>query len=294
MKRAWIAGLVAAALCGWTTIASAGPVILAGHDTDSHGFTTVYDDLFQELFDNVTNGGSGILAIGADDPSTAGSWIEAVAALVDVDPITLGIQAPSVTFVNGAAISGIDFSSYAVLHIPSDSANTGGGITGAENAFLTARADDVAAFVNGGGGLFGLTQGALADDYGYITGAGGLGAITTLFVSPSGFLPSGDLYDDVSATTEGEALGLSDTNVDGCCWHNVFTSFPSFFDVLAVAEAPDSDDAAFDQVASVIGGASVHIEPPVGVIPEPSSMLLFGLGGLGAGVIRRRRKLNKV
>ena len=293
MLRRWLTGLVVAVLCGWTSIASAGPVILAGHDTDSHGFTTVYDDLFKSLFDNVTNGGSGILAIGADPATTASGWITTVAGLIDLDPVTIGVQSPSVTFVNDAAISGVDFSLYAILHIPSDSANTFGGITGAENALLTARAADVAAFVNGGGGLFGLTQAALPDDYGYITGAGGLGAITTLFVSPSGFLPSGGLYDNVDATVAGGLVGLTDTNVDGCCWHNVFTSFPSFFDVLATANEPATADAAFNGQASVIGGASVTITP-INPIPEPSSMLLFGLGGLGAGFIRRRRKLNNV
>jgi hypothetical protein len=288
MKRGWIAGLVAVMLCAWTQTASAGPVILAGHDADDHTGTSgtsfdAYVDLFNALLGDVTNLGSGILAIGADVDTTAGDWIEAIAAAMDT--------AQAVTFVNDADISTESFAGYAIIFIPSDSADTGGGITGAENALLTARADDIADFVNGGGGLFGLTQGELADAYGYITGAGGLGAITTLSVDPSGFLPSGDLYNDVSATPAGEALGLSDTNVDGCCWHNVFTSFPSFFEVLAVAETPDPDDAAFDQEAAVIGGSSVTITP---VVPEPSSMLLFGLGGLGAGVIRRRRKLNNI
>ena len=281
MKRGWLAGLVAVALCGWTSVASAGgPVMLAGHDADDHGFEDVYADLFDALLADVTNGGSGILAIGADEGEDAGDWIEDVASL-------MGLPTPSVTFINDSDISSTSFAGYAILHIPSDDGNTFGGISADENALLTARADDIAAFVNGGGGLFGLTQGELSDQYGYITGSGGLGAISTLFVDPGGEFPSGDDYDDVSATTEGEALGLTDGNVDGCCWHNVFTAFPSFFDVLAVAEAPlDSD---FNQEASVIGGAEVTITP-INPIPEPSSMLLFGLGGLGAGVIRRRKR----
>lgn len=281
MNRGWIAGVVAVVLCAWTQVASAGPVILAGHDADDHGFVSEYTGLFDALLANVTNGGSGILAIGAVEGEDAGDWIEDIAAAMSGGPYL-------VTFLNGADIGTDSFSGFAIIHIPSDDDNTFGGISAAENALLTARADDIAAFVNSGGGLFGLTQGELADAYGYITGAGGLGAISTLFVDPSGELPSGDFYDDVTATPEGITLGITNTNVDGCCWHNVFTSFPSFFDVLAVAEAPDDPD--FDQEASVIGGATVTIEPPVGVIPEPSSMLLFGLGGLGAGWMRRRKR----
>ena len=197
MSRRWLTGLVVAvALCAWTQAASAGPVILAGHDADEHtccsgaGFDA-YVDLFDSLLAGAT-GGSGILAIGADIDTTAGDWIEAEAAA--------GTGSPTVTFVNGGDISTVDFSLYEVLHIPSDYADTFGGITADENALLTARADDIADFVNAGGGLFGLTQGGLVDAYGYITGAGGLGAITTLDVDPSGTLPSGEDYDDVTAT----------------------------------------------------------------------------------------------
>ena len=290
MKRAWVAGLVAAVLCGWTTIASAGPVILAGHDADDHTGTSgtsfdAYVSLFNSLLTNVTNGGSGILAIGADTSTTAGDWIAAIGAAMDTTQL--------VTYVNGADITSVDFSSYAILFVPSDSADTFGGITGTENALLTDRADDVATFVNDGGGLFGLTQGQLADAYGYISGAGGLGSITTLSVSSSGILPSTFEYANVEATAAGEALGLTDTNVDGCCWHNVFLTYPSFLGVLATAYTPNTGDEAFHGQASVIGGSNVQIQ--TSVVPEPTSMLLFGLGGLGAGFVRRRRnKLGNV
>lgn len=280
MKRGWIAGLVVG-LFAATQVASAGPVILAGHDADDHGFESVYASLFDSLLSNVTNGGSGILSIGANVGGDAADWISSVAGLMTVPQ--------PVTFINDAAISSTSFSGFAILHVPSDIDDTSGGITGAENALLTARAGAVASFVNGGGGLFGLTQGLLVDQYGYITGGGGLGAITTLRLPPSGLLPSGNPYNDVTATLAGNAVGIDNTNLDGCCWHNVYTAFPSFLDILAVANAPAIGDEAFNEEASVIGGQSVILRP-IPTIPEPGSMLLFGFGGLGAGLIRRRRR----
>ena len=63
-----------------------GPVILAGHDADDHGFEGVYAGLFDAILANVTNGGSGILSIGAQPCTStpcprveqAGAWIETV------------------------------------------------------------------------------------------------------------------------------------------------------------------------------------------------------------------------
>ena len=54
--------------------------------------------------------------------------------------------------------------------------------------------------------------------YGYLAG---IGVVFTLAIGADGQLPSTAEFDDVSATPAGEALGITDTNVDRC-WHNVF------------------------------------------------------------------------
>ncbi len=230
------------------TATTGGPIILAGHDADDHGAVSVYAGLFNDLLSKVGVSGSGIVAVGADPGSPAGSWITQVAASMTTPQ--------TVTFVNDAAIATVDFSQFAIVHVPSDSADTGGGITQAENDTLATRAADLALHVKGGGGLFGLTQGELTNPYAYL---GNVGAFSIREVPPGGSLPSGALYDNVTATAEGAVLGISDTNLDGCCWHNVFTNFPSFLSVLATAS-----DTAYAGQAAMLGGAKVVIAPSTG------------------------------
>ncbi len=247
------------------TATTGGPIILAGHDADDHGAVSVYAGLFNDLLSKVGVSGSGIVAVGADPGSPAGSWITQVAASMTTPQ--------TVTFVNDAAIATVDFSQFAIVHVPSDSADTGGGITQAENDTLATRAADLALHVNGGGGLFGLTQGELTNPYAYL---GNVGAFSIREVPPGGSLPSGALYDNVTATAEGAVLGISDTNLDGCCWHNVFTGFPSFLSVLATANEPLDTD--FDGQAAVIGGENVIITPSTG--------RMTGGGAIGSGAAR--------
>jgi cysteine-rich repeat protein len=244
-RRALLASATAAVIFAVPPTSSAGPLMLAGHDADDHGFEAVYAGLFDELLANVTNGNTGILAIGADSGTTAGNWIESVAAQMAVPQ--------TVTFVNDAAITTQDFSAFALLHVPSTEVDLpDGGITLAENTLLAARALDVSDFVNDGGGLFGLTQDSAANAYDYL---GLFGAITATPVPASGVCDGtgsgGENYDNITSTAGGAALGISDTNIDGCCWHNTFASFASFFQVLAIADEPGCSD--IDTQASVIG-----------------------------------------
>ncbi len=107
----------------------AGPVILVGHDADDHGFENIYAGLFDNLLENVTSGQSGILSIGADPGSDAGDWIVQVANLMTIPQ--------TVTLVNDADISTVDFSAFAILHIPSALDHTPGGISSGAQAGMS-------------------------------------------------------------------------------------------------------------------------------------------------------------
>jgi cysteine-rich repeat protein len=248
----WLAG---AALAG-------GPVMLAGHDADDHGFAAVYADLFDSIYANVGNGGSGILAIGADPGSVAGNWITSVGNQMAVPQ--------TVTFVNDAAITTQPLAGFAIIHVPSTTHDTAGGISeSAELPLLVARANEIVEFIAAGGGLFGLTQGEDVDDpYAYL---GPFAELETIGLPASGDCDGGagsQLYDNVTATPLGASLGITNTNIDGCCWHNAFSVYPDFLNILAIANEPlCTFPAPIDGLPAVIGCFACQIPGQLGLAP---------------------------
>ncbi len=242
--------LVAAALLAFALPAFAqGPVILMGIDAEdgngvgsAHGGKTPYIDVIGNgILPNVNNGGSGLLVIGGgknvnDDVTVF--W----------NAIGTGVS-ESVTFVNGAAAIGAQsFAGFAVVAIASSVHQTpGGGLTDAESNALNARSADIATHVNGGGGLFCTSQETLPTPYGYL---GSIGSFTFNFPAQ---------YQDVTATAEGLAIGITNTNLDVCCWHDEYLTFPGFLDVLATNNSTGNPSA--------IGGLEVIIVQGIVLTP---------------------------
>lgn len=223
--------------------AAGGPVILMGIDAEDggpggHGPITVYEDVVSSILSGVTNGGSGILVIGggrsaSDGPTTF--W-DAISA-------DLGV---AVTYVNGDAnVAAQSFAGFAMIAIVSSEFETGNGLTQDENDALAARIADFVSFVNGGGGLLGFSQAGFTNPYDYIGGLGSFDVRINLG------------YDDITPTAEGSAIGITD-DLDVCCWHDTYITFPDFLEVLAVNN--DSSDPGFGEAAA-IGGAEVVLQP---------------------------------
>ncbi|MDX1450024.1 MAG: hypothetical protein R3246_13280 [Acidimicrobiia bacterium] len=245
-RRIAILGVISVVLlmlpAGTGSAATGGPVVLMGIDAEDggvggHGPIGVYIDVVNSVLGQVSNGGSGILVIGggksASDDVT--EFWDAIG----------GGTSQTITYVNGdVAIGGQSLAGFAMIAIVSSEGETSdGGLTEAESAALNARAGEIAAFVNNGGGLFGTSQAELSAPYGYL---GDIGAFTfTVDIS----------YRDITPTAEGTAVGITDA-MDVCCWHDYYDTFPSFLDVLAT-------DADNDRVAA-LGGVDV-------VIPDDST-----------------------
>lgn len=240
----------------WVAIASCaafaqGPVTLMGIDAEdgngafgsSHGGKAPYIAVLTSMLGNTTNGGSGVLVIGGgknpNDDVTG--FFNAICA--GATPA----QVP--TYVNGAAaITAQSFAGFRVIAVVSSQfATFSGGLTQAENDALAARAAGIAAFVNGGGGLLGFSADDLTNPYGYL---GTIGAFTFGFPAQ---------YDNVTATAAGLAVGITNTNLDVCCWHDEYTAFPAFLQVLATNNNTGN--------AAAIGGASVVIVQGIALTP---------------------------
>jgi cell division septation protein DedD len=243
-----VAALVLTFASGGTPVAHAngggGPVVLMGIDGDfsGHPAASNYKTLIDDMVSKVGNGGSNILVIGGGKGGSD-----------DVTPFWNLIATQSgmtATHVNGAtAIASQSFAGFALIAIPSDSIiNPSGGLTNAENDALTARAADIAAHVNAGGGLISFANCRLDNPYAYM---GAVGAVTCS-TPPFG-------YTNISATAAGTAVGITDA-LDAGPWHDVFETYPSFLEILAT-------DVDGTSKPAVIGGSSVTIVPPT---PTPS------------------------
>jgi Ca2+-binding RTX toxin-like protein len=258
-RSAFIAGLAASLLLALVpattapaqTTQNGGPLVLMGIDAEDcgpggHGPISVYESVVNDIMSKATNGGAGILVIGGG--KSPGDCPTAFWDQISTD------TGHAVTYVNGAAsISAQSFAGFKMLAVVSDEENTGSGLTQEEHNALAARKQAVADFVNGGGGLLGFSSvfDATAPNegpYAYLTVIGS-------------FVLNEESYDDISATAEGAAIGISDA-LDVCCWHQTFGTFPSFLSVLATnAEAGTSTTGQ----PAALGGAQVF----VGEKPDP-------------------------
>jgi Ca2+-binding RTX toxin-like protein len=240
--RGWRLGAILAGLLlvGVAAPAAyAGPVSTLGIDAEDggpggHGDTSVYSAAISNgVLANTTNGGNGMLVVGGGK--------------VPGDDVTefwdlVGTQTGEpITYVNGAAnIGAQSFAGFQVIAVVSSEPGTSdGGLTDDENNALAARQPEISAFVNAGGGLVGFSQTGLTNPYAYLPDA-------------NQFTFNLDLsFEDIEATPDGEAVGLDDTSLDVCCWHDEYLTFPSYLRVLATNVASGNPVA--------LGGSAVTI-----------------------------------
>jgi Ca2+-binding RTX toxin-like protein len=218
--------------------ANAGPVLTMGIDAEDggpggHGDPQVYATTFSNgVLAQTTNGGDGILVIGGGKSPTddVTEWWDEIGTLTG----------ETITYANGANIGTQSFGGFQVIGVATSQFEAGsGGLTDAENDALGARNLEVANFVNGGGGLIGFSQTGLANQYAYLPDSGQYTFTTGLS------------FDDIEATPEGEAVGLDDTSLDVCCWHDEYNTFPSYLSVLAINVASGA--------AVALGGGAVTV-----------------------------------
>jgi hypothetical protein len=265
--------LCAALVCLPGSTAWGGGIFVTGHDPDFHAFqggnTLGAQHIIQQALAFTTNNHVGKVLLVTDlrDPGAGYS-----------DP-RLGMAAAGVTFDvadNGAAggsvldLHTVNFSNYSAIVVASD---FGGWLRQEELDILIARESQLFSYLNAGGGLVAFAESGpptpgllLQNAFGYLP-----------FLVTSAQKNQSEVGNTV--TPFGASLGLTNADVNGNASHNVFTSTGGMHVV---------DNDSQGQILSLAFYGPVG---PGGVVPEPSTLTLLGIGCAGlVGYGWRRKK----
>jgi hypothetical protein len=250
-------------------------------------FVTGHDPIWHSNFGGNASGATNLARTGIDYARNGSSlpflFVESISVPV---PGGNAHEAPFLSSALGYLASDFDVMDFAGLSALGDFRSTlngysavvvasdhGGMLSGSELGFLNGHSADILDYLNGGGGLMASAE----------SNATGMIGVTPRF----GFLPflvsSLDFQSPEvsnSVTAFGASLGLVDADVNGNFSHN-------YFSATGGMSAVDLFNGDPNLPLSLAYRGQIG---PAGVVPEPGSFLLLGMGLAGYGMLRARRR----
>lgn len=259
--------------CGVQSTASAGPFLFAGTDSDDHGLASggMNQDgwlFMQKAIENLAPG----VTLPSKVVTILGSTSSAAAAATSAFNLStlpgLGWVLETVAVANFATFFMGEVNNSGILMMDSGSTNIAGGVDG--SAFVP-YANAINNFLGLGGGL--LSQG---NGYDWVNAL--VPGLTVVDVG------GGGVGTPVTLTAAGQAAfpGLTNQDLSTGPWHNYFLNFAP---IPLLATAPDGNATRAIIIGSS-GGTVTNPDP----LPEPTTLLLVGLGVTMAAVRMRTRR----
>jgi len=258
----------------------AGRLFITGHDPDFHATRgrnqTGARNILKIAINYVLNGSTKPVLL----LQTRTTPVSDQHALADEGLIAAGIRpcpqtSPCFTKLNVTQFRTANLADFGAIFIPSD---FGGTLTQAELNAVNDRAADIIAFINAGGGLVALAESGAGDS-----------DITQGFYRFLPFLisapPRTAFETGFKIQPFGIGLGLTDTDVNGNFYHNIFVDGAG---LQIVDRAQDNSIVSIAFQGQIINGQPVPDGggptppppppgPPPSQVPELSSPLWFGL-----------------
>jgi hypothetical protein len=254
---------------GFAGAASAGNIVLTGHDNDLHCFfgsgssacaTTAAEASF-------VNGGTTKTILVIDNGTQLSNTLS-----------TLGFNVVAKT-VGAITAADFDNSLYGSFAVASVTGCGGCDNPAGSGLVLAGFSAAIASFFNAGGGILGMTGDGDPNAFAYVPESGGtISAIGDI----SGFV----------ATAAGTAGIPGFAAVNGDQTHNVFSGFAAAYQVAEIFDPDGNGDGPATTIfvnggTIICTGAACTI---TGSAPEPTTLALLGAGMFGLGAIRRRRQ----